>query len=115
MPWMARAVVAFVLAGCAGGPGVDTLGGRETCWSETESRAASLWRGVLEIDASGARLKTSEGDAVPIRGGTLAPRLSDRTLVHGDDVVARSGEELTLFGGAGADGILVVCAIETRH
>jgi hypothetical protein len=32
-------------------------------------------------------------------------------LVRGMDVVARAGDNVTLFGGAGADGALVVCGV----
>lgn len=33
-------------------------------------------------------------------------------LVRRSDVVAKAGDDLTLFGGAGSDGALVVCAVE---
>jgi hypothetical protein len=33
-------------------------------------------------------------------------------LVRGNDVLARAGADVTLFGGIGADGGLVVCAVE---
>jgi hypothetical protein len=36
-------------------------------------------------------------------------------LVRGGDVVARAGDDVTLFGGAGADGALVVCGVEAIH
>ena len=36
-------------------------------------------------------------------------------LAHGNDVIARAGDDVTLFGGAGADGALVVCAVEEQH
>jgi hypothetical protein len=29
--------------------------------------------------------------------------------------VARAGDDVTLFGGAGADGALVVCGLEEVH
>jgi hypothetical protein len=47
--------------------------------------------------------------------GALAIRLGESgsgELVRGDDVVARAGDDVTLFGGAGGDGALVVCALE---
>ncbi len=110
------AVVLVAIGGCsiAGG----TLGGRETCWAESDPRMASLWWGILEIDAAGARLRTPEGDVVPLLPGGLMSRMgADATgeLVAGDRVVARAGDDVTLFGGAGSDGVLVVCAVEERH
>jgi hypothetical protein len=95
-----------------------TLGGRDKCWPQDPPRAASLWRGVLRIDASGGRLDTPEGDSIPLAAGALRPRVGAAgtgELVRGEDVVARAGDEVTLFGGAGADGALVVCAVESVH
>jgi hypothetical protein len=109
-------VALLVSAGCALAGG--TLGGREKCWPESERRAPSVWRGILEIDASGARLATPEGDDIPLLPGELAPGIADDgmpALVHGSDVAARAGEDVTLFGGAGADGALVVCGVEEIH
>ena len=110
------AVVALAgsTAGCAlfGG----TLGGREKCWSD--QRMASLWRGILAIDAAGARLNTPEGDVLPLLPGALSTRIAaDGTgeLVRGNDVVATAGDDVSLFGGAGSDGALVVCAVEEKH
>ena len=80
--------------------------------------AASLWRGILRIDASGGRLETPEGDVIPLLPGVLQTRAGAAgagELVRGTDVVARAGDDLTLFGGAGADGALVVCAVEEIH
>jgi hypothetical protein len=111
--------ICLVLAaatGCALGGG--TLGGRERCWPESEQRAASIWRGILRIDASGGRLDTPEGDVIPLRQGSLATRIGAGgvgELVRGGDVVARAGDDVTLFGGAGADGALVVCGVEEIH
>jgi hypothetical protein len=50
--------------------------------------------------------------------GTLQTRVGDDgvgELASGTDVVATAGDDVTLFGGAGADGRLVVCAVETLH
>jgi hypothetical protein len=113
---VALGLVLLSSAGCALGSG--TLGGREKCWPESEQRAASIWRGVLRIDASGGYLDTPEGEVIPLRAGTLATRVrADGVgeLVQGDEVVARAGDDLTLFGGAGADGALVVCGVEASH
>lgn len=106
---MGLAFVLFVVVGCS--IGVDTLGGREKCW--TDQRAASLWRGILRIDATGAALDTPESDVIPLAPGAL--QFSGANLVRGSDVVATVGDDVTLFGGAGADGVLVVCAVEENR
>ena len=98
--------------------GSGTLGGHETCWPESERRAPSLWRGILRIDARGGRLDTPEGESIPLRAGALsilpgAERGGE--LLRGTDIVARAGDDVTLFGGAGADGALVVCAVEENR
>ena len=36
-------------------------------------------------------------------------------LVRGTEVVAKAGSDVTLFGGAGSDGALVVCDVEEVH
>jgi hypothetical protein len=100
-------------AGCSLTSG--TLGGREKCWPEGDARAPSLWRGILRIDASGGRLDTPEGDVIPLLPGALDVRVGGEgvgELVNGSDVVARAGDDVTLFGGAGSDGALVVCGVE---
>jgi hypothetical protein len=110
--------LAFALLGTAGcSLNVNTLGGREKCWQDSPPRAASLWRGILRIDASGGRLETPEGDVIPLLPGTLTTRISTGVgeLVRGSDVVAKAGDDVTLFGGAGSDGGLVVCAVEEFH
>lgn len=97
---------------------INALGGREKCWPESPPRASSLWRGILRIDASGGRLETPEGDVIPLLPGTLQTRVGAAgagELIRGADVVAKAGDDLTLFGGAGSDGGLVVCAVETVH
>jgi hypothetical protein len=105
-------IAMFAITACSLSSG--TLGGRDKCWPEGEARAASLWRGILRIDPSGARLDTPEGDVIPLAPGALQPN-GNGELVRGNDVVARSGDDVTLFGGAGADGTLVVCAVEEIH
>lgn len=103
-------------AGCALTGG--TLGGREKCWPAGESRAASLWRGTLAIDETGASLATPEGEVIPLLPGALTWRIGSSgigELVAGDQVAARAGDDVSLFGGAGADGFLVVCAVEEIH
>jgi hypothetical protein len=105
-----------ITVGCSLGGG--TLGGREKCWPESDQRAASIWRGILRIDASGGWLDTPEGEVIPLLPGTLATRVGEGgvgELVRGGEVVARAGDDVTLFGGAGADGFLVVCGVEEIH
>lgn len=107
-------LASIVLAGC--GLSGGTLGGREKCW--TDQRAASVWRGTLGIEATRATLATPEGDVIELFPGALTWRIvADGVgeLVAGDQVVARAGQDVTLFGGAGADGYLVVCAVEEIH
>jgi hypothetical protein len=105
--------VAIAVAGCS----FDTLGGREKCWAEEDSWVASLWRGTLQIDAFGAQLQAPEGNLV-LLPGALATRIGEGgsgELVRGSDVVARAGDEVTLWGGIGGDGTMVVCAVEEIH
>ena len=109
-------LIVIVVGGCglAGG----TLGGRDKCWPESDARMASIWRGILRIDARGGHLDTPEGDAIPLLPGALQTRVGDGgvgQLVRGSDVVATNGQDVTLFGGAGADGALVVCGVEEVH
>ena len=114
-----RAALVFGLALVVGGCSleVNVLGGREKCWPESPPRAASLWRGILQIDANGGRLATPEGEVIPLLPGVLATRVGNTggELVRGADVVAKAGDDVTLFGGAGADGSLVVCDVEEFH
>lgn len=113
-PVLAAILVLSAGCGLTGG----TLGGREKCWPAEQSRAASIWRGILEIRADGAQLNTPEGEVIPLLPGTLTTRLGADgvgELVAGDRVVARAGDDVTLFGGAGSDGALVVCGVEEVH
>lgn len=113
---IALGLALLAVAGCS--LGVNTLGGREKCWPESSRRAASVWRGTLRIDASGGSLETPEGDVIPLIPGAIGTRVGERgigELVRGTDVVAKAGDDVTLFGGAGADGALVVCAVEEVH
>ena len=109
-------IVLAPVAACAISGG--TLGGREKCWPEQPPRAASIWRGVLVIDDVVSQLATPEGDVIPLSPGTLTTRMGADgigELVAGDTVVARAGEDVTLFGGMGSDGGLVVCGLEEVH
>jgi hypothetical protein len=79
---------------------------------------SSIWRAILRNDATGGRLYTPERDVIPLLPGALQPRVGDGgvgQLVRGADVVATNGQDVTLFGGAGADGSLVVCGLEEVH
>jgi hypothetical protein len=67
---------------------------------------------------NGDRLETPEGDVIPLKAGALSIRVSEAgvgQLVSGSDVVAKAGDDVSLFGGAGADGALVVCAVEENR
>ena len=113
---LAGAFLVALVGGCslAGG----TLGGRDQCWPASDKRAPSLFRGILLIDAAGGRLATHEGDVITLKAGALRPVMgADGTgqLVRGTEVVARAGSDVTLFGGAGSDGALVVCDVEEIH
>jgi hypothetical protein len=107
------ALCLIATSGCslAGG----TLGGREKCWPAQPPRGASVWDGILRIDEVGGSLLTPDGEVIPLLAGTLSTRVGAAgvgELVAGDRVAARSGDDVTLFGGMGADGALVVCAVE---
>ena len=110
------ATILAVVAGCSVSGG--TLGGRDKCWPADPPRAAGIWRGVLVIDETTSQLATLEGEVIPLLPGALTTRIGGDgkgELMAGDDVVAFAGEDLTLFGGMGADGTLVVCALEEVH
>jgi hypothetical protein len=110
---LATAIVSMVVSACS----FNTLGGREKCWSEDDSRMASLWRGTLRIDAFSARLLAPEGDLV-LLPGVLTTQMGEGgvgELVAGSDVVARNGDSVTLWGGIGGDGTMVVCDLEETH
>ena len=116
-----RLWVLLLALGALGAAGCNVsgnlLGGREECWG-TEPRAASIWRGIFVMDDFGVRLETPEGEAIPLLPGSLQTRVGEDfsgELVDGDRVVAREGDDLTLFGGMGADGALVVCGLEEIH
>jgi hypothetical protein len=113
---LAGAFLVALVMGCslAGG----TLGGREKCWPASDKRVPSLFRGILRVDATGGRLATNEGEVIPLKAGALRPVMgADGTgqLVRGTEVVAKAGSDVTLFGGAGSDGALVVCDVEEVH
>jgi len=109
--------LALVVGACTAGD-VSVLGGREGCWDEGGGRVASLVTGTLRIGDGPPHLDTAEGDAVSLllnrydlNASGPVVRLSD----PGAGEVAADGEQVTLFGGVGADGALYVCAVDERH
>ena len=108
---------ALVVGACTVGD-VSVFGGREGCWDEGDGRVASVVTGTLQIGDARPHLDTAEGEAVSLLLNrydlnTSGPvvRLSD----PGAGEVAADGEQVTLFGGRGADGALYVCAVDERH
>jgi hypothetical protein len=117
LPDIMRLLLAASIVVALGACSFDTLGGREKCWSEQDPRVASLWRGTLQIDAFSAQLLAPEGNLV-LLPGALTTRVNESgagELMRGTDVVARAGDNLTLWGGIGGDGTMVVCAVEEIH
>lgn len=109
-------LVLISVVGCSLGP--STLADRDKCWPRSDPRSASLWRGVLRIDVSGPWLDTADGAAVALIPRDVTTRLLDDgpgELLEDGEVVARSGDEVTLFGGAAGDGTLVVCELDMVH
>jgi hypothetical protein len=96
----------------------NLLGGREKCWSEGDPRNAALLEGRLDlaISSNSGTLITPDGTDFETEFPFMSVRESDDTvvLVHDGQIVAQSGETVTLFGGYGPDGVLLVCAIEER-
>ena len=77
-----------------------------------------MWRGILRIDVSGGRLNTPEGDVIILLPGVLTTRIDNAgvgELTRSREVVGRDGDDVTLFGGIGADGTMVVCGLEEIH
>lgn len=113
----ATIAVASLAAGCSLTGG--TLGGREKCWPADPPRAASVWRGILRMDENGFRLITQDGEAIGLLAGSVRfewTRGTTGKLVDGSGkVLATAGQDIDLFGGAGSDGALVVCAVEAIH
>lgn len=76
-------------------------------------------RGTLELDFVNSILATPEGDRLPLSFPSLAVRSSESgTLAVVDangGTLATDGEDVTVFGGVGSDGVMSVCAIEERH
>jgi hypothetical protein len=112
----ALAVIAL-LAGCSfAAPSLNLLGGREKCWSEAEPRLATMMLGKLELGAYPWSLDTPEGEvfAIDFAGPRLDPTGTQLLDASGHEI-AREGETVSVFGGLGADGVIMVCGIEERH
>lgn len=96
-----------------------TLGGREKCWPAEPPRGASIWRGILTMDENGFRLITPDGEDIWLVAGSLSFRWTSGAVGEIVDasgkVVATAGQDITLFGGMGADGGLVTCGVEEIH
>ena len=109
--------LASTAAGCSLTGG--TLGGRDKCWPADPPRAASVWRGILTMDENGFRLTTPDGEPIWLLAGTVSFNWTQGTtgqLVDASGkVLATAGQDIDLFGGAGSDGGLVVCAVEAVH
>ena len=74
-------------------------------------------RGTGRFNAAGGCLEAPEGDLV-LLPGDLSTRIGEHgvgELVCGSDVVARSGDSVTIFGGIGGEGTMVVCGLEAIH
>jgi len=97
-----------------------TLGGREKCWGNDDTRLASLMKGTLELAVVGrSNLATPEGEDFAITFATPLYVTSDATGLMlagtGGTTEATDRELVTVFGGLGADGSILVCDIEERH
>lgn len=110
------AVVASVVAGCAGAE-PNLLGGREKCWSHSDVRLASLMKGWLDLDADPPAMHTPEDEDLSLTFPfmTLKKTANGPVLMDGATAVAQNGELVTVFGGLGSDASMTVCAIEEHH
>ena len=85
---------------------------------------------VLDLDREPSGIASAYHDAAAFAvydahvSKRVSQRLVERTgvesvayvpILAGQQVVARAGDDVTLFGGAGSDGALVVCAVEEKH
>ena len=102
------------MSGCALTGG--TLGGREKCWPEDDSGPRACGAGSFG-STLGRPPRHARGRRDPARPGRAhVPRhRTGGELLRGADVVANGGDDVSLFGGAGADGFLVMCAVEENR
>jgi hypothetical protein len=110
------AVLLGATACSAGEP--NLLGGRHKCWSDADPRNAALLEGNLQLGYASSKLATPDGTDFNVEFPFMTVRqgLSDdaTVLMDGGQVVATQGEYVTVFGGYGSDGIVLVCSIEER-
>ncbi len=114
---LASLAVAGVLAGCAVGRDA-LLGGRQSCWPESEERLATVMKGTLELDPERSKLATPEGEDFLLEFPVLVVKTvaGDVAIVDGSGAaLATDGDLVTVFGGLGSNGVITVCAIEERH
>jgi len=106
-----------LLAGCA--LTGNLLGGRERCWpNEQDPRVAALMDGrlVLAESLGGPYLADTEGGDLPLEfADPVAYDPVGSNLVRGGQVVAVDGDEVTLWGGIGGGGTMVVCDVEENR
>jgi hypothetical protein len=109
------ASLAILLTGCGS---LNVLGGRQPCWSEADRRMATLMRGqlLLDLDTGTGTLSTPEGTEFPTRFPFMTVDHVGDIVVLTDEgrTIALSGETVTVFGGLGSDGVILVCSIEEQ-
>ncbi len=74
-------------------------------------------RGTLHLDVTHSTLVTPEGETLAVDFPFLVVNVAPEGALKDSSgqVVANDGELVTLFGGLGSDGSMVVCAVEERH
>jgi hypothetical protein len=112
----ALAVFSIASACSFAAPSLNLLGGREKCWSEADPRLATLMLGTLKLGAYPWSLDTPEGEVFAIDfAGPRMDATGTKLLDASGAEIAREGESVTVFGGLGSDGGIMVCGIEERH
>ena len=108
-PMLMAGALALSTVACSGQ--INTLGGRQKCWNESEKRLASLMRGTLDLEPANPTLNTPQGDHLTLYFSGV--HLSGSTLVDANGkAVANDGQLVTLFGGLGSDESMIVCDVE---
>ena len=112
---IAVATLAVVLSGCGG---LHLFGGHQQCWSEADHRMATLMRGRLDLalGSGGGTLATPDGTDFEVEFPFMTVGTVGDTVVLTDEgkTVALNGETVTVFGGLGSDGTLLVCSLEEQ-